>query len=214
MRLLVLCSLLLFCGCSVPGVVGSGNIQQESRQVDDFTKVSFAGGGDIKIVAGADKPSCAVQCDDNLLSYISTEVVDKELRIRVNGSSKISPTQGMQIEISVPDLNSLELSGGTTTSVTGLKPAVFDVQLSGNHDLQCEGQADQFHIQAQGACKILAAKLTSKSATINLVGSGSVDVQASETLDVKIAGTGRVRYVGDPAITQSIAGAGKIEKLD
>lgn len=217
MRSLLLFTLVfLGSGCNFlpQSLPGSGIIKQEARAVGDFNKVSFGGSADIKIVAGAAEPSCSIQCDDNLLSFISTEVVDKELRIRLNGSSKISPTKGLQVEISLPDLDALNLAGDTTTSVTGLTPAMFDVHLSGSHDLQCEGLADKVHFAVAGTCNIKAAKLQSKSTSINLSGSGSVEIQASEKLDVKIAGSGTVRYVGEPAITQSIAGVGKIEKME
>ena len=208
--------LLMFAGCNflAQSLPGSGTIKQETRQVGEFNKVSFGGAGDLKIVSGADQPACSIQCDDNLLSFISTEVVDKELRIHLNGSGKISPSKGLQVEISVPNLEAVKLAGGTTTTMTGLKPAVLDIDLAGSHDLQCEGQADKVQLKVAGACKVMAGKLQSKSTSINLSGSGSIEIQASETLDVKIAGSGTVRYIGEPAITQSIAGVGKIEKME
>lgn len=216
MRLvLILLSLAICGGCDVlsNSIPGSGVIKRESRQVGEFTKVSFAGGADLKIAAGAEEGSCELQCDENLLQHISTDVVNGELQIRMANGSRISPTKGLQIEISVPALAQLDLAGGTTTSIKGMKQSEFQVKLAGSHDLDCAGEVDSAQFEAAGACKILASQLKTKSTSIEMAGSGTAEVQASDTLTVEIAGSGTVRYLGNPAVKQSIAGAGKIEKM-
>lgn len=213
--LLILTSLLLISGCDLAGksIPGSGTIKREAREVGDFEKIVFAGAATLAITAGAEQTSCEVQCDDNLLEHVSTEVVGKELRIYLTNAARISPTKGLQIEISVPSLKDIELAGSTTTSITGLKESAFDASLAGSHELKCDGQAETVQFEAAGSCKILAEGLETKSTSIELAGSGSADVQASDKLDVEIAGSGTVRYRGEPAINKSVAGSGKIVKL-
>jgi hypothetical protein len=87
------------------------------------------------------------------------------------------------------------------------------LELAGSHDVSCEGQVERVDWAAAGACKILASKLQAKTVTIELAGSCSAEVEASEKLDVSIAGSGSVKYRGDAKVSQKIAGSGSIEKL-
>ncbi len=48
---------------------------------------------------------------------------------------------------------------------------------------------------------------------INIPGSGSVVVNAKESLKVNIQGSGSIQYVGDPKVTKSITGAGSVRKM-
>lgn len=215
MRVPVIVGLLLFTGCNFMSnsIPGSGTIKREVRQVGGFTKLAFAGLGTLTVTAGTEESTCAIQCDDNLLPYITTEVVDGQLQIHTSKGHNIAPTERLQIEISVPNLASLELAGATITNVSGLKETSFDAELAGSNDLTLEGEVDTAHFEAAGSCKILAAELNTKTTSIELAGSGSADVHATENLSVEIAGAGTVRYRGEPKIKQSIAGSGKIDKL-
>lgn len=144
--LLILCSLWLCTGCNLLGksIPGSGVIKRESRQVAEFSKVSFAAGsGDIQVIAGAEQAACEIECDDNLLQYVTTEVVGDELRIRLRDTSLILPTKGLKLAIQVPKLSGVELAGGTTTSISGLNNESIKVELAGSHDVSCEGQAER-----------------------------------------------------------------------
>lgn len=213
--LLLLMSLAIVGGCDVlsKSIPGSGVIKREARQVGEFTKVSFAGGADLQIEAGAGQGSCEIQCDDNLMEYIKTDVIDGELQIRLAKGARISPTNGLLFEIKVTNLGQLDLAGVTTTSISGMKQAEFQVKLAGSHEVNCAGEVDTAQFESAGTCKILASQLKTKSTSIEVAGSGTAEVQASDTLTVEIAGSGTVRYLGDPSVKQSIAGAGKIEKM-
>ncbi len=165
-----------------------------------------------KITAGAEQGSCEIQCDDNLLELIKTEVVDGELQIELLGTSRISPTKGLQLEISAPNVTQLKLSGSTRSSIVGLDQAAFDVALAGSHNLDCAGQVESAQFESAGSCKILAAELKTKSTSIELAGSGTAEVHASDKLSVEIAGSGKVLYLGEPVCQPEHRGLGKDRK--
>lgn len=210
--LLLLC-LIVCCGCHPmePPIHGSGTIKSEAREIGDFRRLGFGGAGKLVITAGAEQVSCTVRCDDNLLQYVTTEVVKDELRI--NLTRNIAPTEKLQFEISVPQLSHMQLAGSTSTDVRGLSQDTFDVTLAGSHELTCEGEANAVSLHGAGSCKVLGENLKTKSTTIKLAGSATANIDVSDELTIDIAGTGTVRYRGNPKIKQSIAGSGKVEKL-
>ncbi len=61
-------------------VKGSGNIIKDSRSVAGFDKVSISGSGFLLITQG-DEESLAIECDDNIASYIRSSVKDGTLNI-------------------------------------------------------------------------------------------------------------------------------------
>jgi hypothetical protein len=55
--------------------------------------------------------------------------------------------------------------------------------------------------------------VAAKSAITNTSGSGTIKLNASETLDVTIAGSGSVFYCGTPIIKTNISGSGRVINL-
>ncbi len=211
MRYVLLASLLL-CGCAVVsrGVPGSGVVAHESRKVGSFTKFVLAGDADIELTAGADGSSCELDFDDNLLPFVVTEVVNDELRVHL--SQAVSPSSRLKIKVSVPELKGVDLAGAADVTIQGLDQSTLTVSMAGSQKVSCQGKVESAHFKAAGSATLLAADLEAKSVSINITGSGSADVNASEKLSVNIAGSGTVRYLGEPQIDQSIAGSGKIMK--
>ena len=85
------------------------------------------------------------------------------------------------------------------------------VDLSGSGNIAVDGVADRVTISLPGSGNIECKGLKAKSAKVTLMGSGTVTVYASETLDASVAGSGAIRYDGSPAqVTKSITGSGTI----
>ena len=57
-----------------------------------------------------------------------------------------------------------------------------------------------------------ARSLEGRVAQVAIAGSGDVDVNVSESLDVTIAGSGDVSYLGSPRVSQRIRGSGRVHK--
>ena len=50
--------------------------------------------------------------------------------------------------------------------------------------------------------------------TVQLAGSGDVELHATESLDAKISGSGDIRYRGQPRTTIKTAGSGSVQSAD
>jgi hypothetical protein len=61
-----------------------------------------------------------------------------------------------------------------------------------------------------GSGSINAAQLNSDVAIVYISGSGVVDVDVNNALDVTIIGSGKVYYTGNPTVEDYISGSGEV----
>lgn len=209
-RSMLLFSLIFLIGCSShwSGKKGSGVVTTQSREIEAFEKLEFAGAGNIDLVVGGET-HLEVVADDNLLEDIVTEVVDGVLKI--NFKESLAPSQTIQFKIITDQLNSLQIAGSSRSVITGIESENFDISIAGSADIECSGIAEKTTIDIAGAGSIKALDLTSRYAKLSISGSGSVEINAVDELGVSIAGSGKVRYTGSPTISQSIAGVGSVK---
>jgi hypothetical protein len=84
--------------------------------------------------------------------------------------------------------------------------------MGGTRDVEISGEADRQEVEILGSGDYRAEDLKSKEAKIDVRGSGSAVVNASDELEAGVTGSGSVEYVGDPAVEQNVSGAGEVRK--
>jgi len=218
------------------GIKGSGIIESETRDLDDFTHISLSYPAKVTVTQG-DEYSIKITGDDNLLPQISTDIEDGTLIVRneVQGwKNRIRPTTGLVIELTVVDLNRIDINtasqlfvneletdnlvlavgGAGDISITDLTAKSLDVILSGAGSIDASGKVDSLDVTISGFGEIDASNLETKQADVTINGSGSTSVWVANELDVNINGAGNVRYYGDPvSVRESINGAGSVSPL-
>ncbi|HMP80981.1 MAG TPA: head GIN domain-containing protein [Pirellulaceae bacterium] len=205
-------SLGLVSGCGfvfrmAGSVSGSGNVISESRDVEDFDRISFAGSGTLTIVVGQ-PTAIELKCDDNLLPLIRTEVKDGTLHIYPD--QPIMPTDDLRIDISTEQLKRFALAGSCKATIDALDSKRLELAISGSGNITCQGTAEELAIEIAGSGDVNCFELASRTVQVSIAGSGEVSVHALDRLKVRIAGSGRVRYEGNPTVEQQIAGSGSI----
>ena len=116
-------------GSSGSGVQGSGVAATQSRVLATFSRLDLAGSNDVTVAVGR-RQSVVVRADSNLMRYVTTRVVAGTLVIGTTGSFTIrSP---MSVEVSVPSLAAVALSGSGKISVTGIEAPRLTVTLPGS----------------------------------------------------------------------------------
>ena len=93
-------------------VQGSGVQVTQSRTVPAFGSVELAGSNNVSIHVGQ-KQSVQVYADDNLIDRVTTDV-DATTLVIGSKSGSYSTNSPMRVEVSVPSLSDLTLSGSGT----------------------------------------------------------------------------------------------------
>ena len=204
---------MAICGCNFlkPPVVGSRQMAKETRILEDFDKFQVSGAADVEWAPLAGEAKCELQCDENLLGLIRTEVIDGQLVIAPVQS--IRPSEGLKIRLSSEHLRQVEMAGACQITLTDLNEPALDIQGAGSSKVNCTGTVDALQLEFAGSSRCEAGQLSTRTTDIRIAGSGKAEVRVSDKLNVKVAGSGKVRYHGSPEVKQSISGSGKIEKI-
>jgi len=206
----------------------------ESREVDEFSAVEFAGFGDLEVVQG-DEYSLQLSGPTDLVDRIETEVRGDTLYIDRDGSWEIwilgMGDRQVDITITTPELKELKVEGAGVVNIDGLEGDSFEFDLSGAGQLQgrnlrlvelivdmsgagaadLTGMVDTQKVVISGAGEYNAKDLETRVTSVDMSGAGSANVWATETLDVSADGAGTVKYWGDPDVRQDVSGAGTVD---
>lgn len=215
-------------------VEGSGVRMTEERDIGNVDEVVLSGVGDLTIVSGA-MPALSVTADDNILPALETNAAGGKLKLGTRSLTSIHPKTKIAYTLTVPQLNSITVSGAGTVKTQRLEADNLKLQLSGAgkaqlDNLKCKslaltlsgsgianlsGSAEEFKLRVSGAGKIDAANLKTNSADVRISGSGQAAIWATNELKARISGAGNVKYRGQPRhIEQKVSGSGHIRAME
>lgn len=188
---------LFFTACALgPVVNGSGEIITEEREVGPFTGVDISGGVDVDVTYGGSQ-SVELTSDHNIVAIIETTVRDGVLFVRSDES--YSPSEGVQLEITVPVIELIDVSGSSDVTVHGVpleanRLDLFRVDISGSADVATDWmEANRMEIEVSGSGSLMMNKLDIDATAIDISGSGDVVLTgAGEKLDAEVSGSGNV----------------------
>ena len=219
-------------------VDGSGERQTETRQLSPFHSIVIKGSADVTFQQGTEQ-ELVITTDNNILPVISTTVSNNVLT--VDAERCYSTSNGLQIEVTIPDLQSFKIEGSgslrnlPSTSHEGLKLNDLHLEIEGSGDIllndllmntltlivegsgeiSATGSGETIDIIIKGSGDITADQFIVKEAEASISGSGEIRVQALEALRAAISGSGDIYYRGSPATLEtSISGSGDIIKLN
>jgi hypothetical protein len=208
-------------------------IRTETREVAPFTRLDFAGVGELTVVQG-EREALVIEADDEVLSEIRTEVRGDTLHIGYKpvGILKMLFQAGKPIRIAVTAVTIVEISDSgagnlqspgisgqrltLTTSGVGninierITADELDVAISGTGSVTVAGKARQQRLSASGVGSYRASDLESDVATVTITGTGSALMWINEILDARLSGVGSLEYYGEPRISQRVSGIGRI----
>jgi len=134
---------------------------------------------------------------------IETDTVrDEKLELIISGSGNIYST------FYGDDYKSVISGSGNMDIYAECKTTETDI--SGSGKIMIAGYADYGTFNISGSGTIKAYDFFLKEANVNISGSGTGYINASEKLDVVISGTGDIYYIGDPEIDYSDFGPGNL----
>lgn len=227
---------LILVGCSVQENRSEAKRVQEKREVPSFSRIVFAGVGDLVIHQG-EKEGVELEGPSDLLPYVVTHVNNGTLNIEEKPRGWLesfkSRSTPFVAHLYLKNIEEVSLSGqgkltsdqplksqNLTIKVSGagkvdlaLESNEFMASIAGAGDYRLKGKVVSQEIQISGSGSYEASDLMSEKTSIDIRGSGNADVNVNKELNVIITGAGVVRYTGTPQVTQKIFGSGKIEQL-
>ena len=195
-------------GLSASGVRGSGVAATQSRVLPRFSRLDLAGSTNVTVVAGG-RQSVVVRADSNLIRNVTTHVVAGTLVIGTTGS--FTTRAPMNVQVSVPSLAAVKLSGSGQISVSRIEAARLTVTLPGSGVLYASGTASQLDVTLGGSGLAQLSKLIARDAHAAVTGSGLIRVTATAKLNATVSGSGAVIYGGNPPqVTRNVTGSGAV----
>ena len=201
-------------------VVGSGDLVTKEEFFTDFTSVN-AGSGFMVEISQSNSHNVLVTADDNVMEYIEVKKSGDTLIIGVKwGYSFRSAT--FNVEITMPELHSLELSGGAMGKLEEFSSTrAFSLELSGGSILRGEfetsgdaefdlsggsqllgfvGEANDLTIDASSGSRLELSDFPVHNTDVELSGGSHATINLDGRLDADLSGGSQLFYIGDPSL--------------
>lgn len=203
---------LVMSGCSEEGINGKGPIVEDERMVDDFTSLDLQIPAKLYVYSGAES-SVRIRTNQNLMSRIETTVVNGELRIETIPDVWIRKTDVLNVYVTSDLVSNFRINGSGFIMIEDcLNTNSASFEINGSGDIHACGQTDVLSVVVNGSGKFRGYDLETKTAELEIYGSGDIETRVSETLEASISGSGNVRYVGNPQVFTQISGSGNVRK--
>jgi hypothetical protein len=214
------------------GIPGSGSIISETREVGSFDRIRFVSEGTVTVRFAAAE-SVMIEGDDNLMQYLETTVEAGTLVVETSESVDIAPTQPPQFTISAVDLVGIEFVGAGTLTADATAARTFDLAFVGVGELAIDdltvdelrltldgvgtvrlgGTATKQVANVDGVAEYDGGDLATTSTELEVGGSTSTLVWATDELLVTGSGLAEVRYYGDPAVEADLIDSAIVTSL-
>jgi putative autotransporter adhesin-like protein len=191
------------------GLQGSGHAAAQTRAVAPFHGIELAGSNNVVIRVG-EQQSVTVKADDNLLDRVTTHVTDESLVIDETPGS-FTTKSPMSVEVTVPSLTEVTISGSGNCVVTGVRSPSLKVDVPGSGVVTAAGAASRLDVSLSGSGVAQLRGLVAREVQASVSGSGTIFTTVTSSLDASVSGSGAILYGGNPQeVTTSITGQGAI----
>ena len=205
----VVVALLARGGLPGSGTQGTGVAATQSRVLPTFSRLDLAGSNNVTVAVGG-RQSVVVHADSNLIRHVTTRVAAGTLVIGTTGS--FTTRSPMSVEVSVPSLAAVTLSGSGKISVTGIDAPRLTVTLPGSGRVYAGGTVTQLDVTIGGSGLAQLGSLAARDVHAVVAGSGLIRVTASASLNAAVTGSGAIIYSGNPQVTSSVTGSGAVTR--
>lgn len=190
------------------GVIGSGHLITEQRELKLFDKLAINVVANVKVKPGK-RLLLTIKGDDNIVKIISSKVVNK--RLIISSLKSYSTRKPLQISIEVPFLKEVTQAGTGSIFLENITKDVMKILISGNGSISAIGSTNQLDAEIDGSGTLNLQKLIAKNVNVRIDGVGEANLHVKNRLDINIQGVGNVNYSGNPKIVnKSIMGVGNI----
>lgn len=209
-------------------IAPSGQVITDDLKLEDFDAVEVSGSFEVD-VRRADSYRTAITVDDNLRDRVEVSKQGRTLRVALRNVS-LTGRPTLRLEVAMPDLRRLQLSGATRGTIEGFKSSNdLDLNVSGASSLKGDVTAGRMRVEASGASRVelegtasdLRMDISGASrfgtqgfsvatANVQMSGASGGELTITERLDADLSGASRLSYYGNPSLgrTQTSGGSG------
>lgn len=141
-----------------------------------------------------------------------TEETRPKIFVYIKEATEIEINTKSKVEIQkykIPSLKILFNSNGSLIA-DSIETENLEITQTLAGFVSIKGTSDNLSLYSSNSSRTLLRFMPVKKASINSQGSGAIELNVTETLDVKIAGSSPIRYQGVPTITKEITGDGSL----
>jgi hypothetical protein len=207
-RLAVAAAALALVGC------GGGPRVTETREVAPFQRIEVADGVEVRVVPGSGS-EVRVRAGKDVMERVGTESSDGLLRLELHDRGIVigpDPLADVRMEVGAASLDELRIVGSGDVTLAGVDEDALALAVEGSGEIEGAGRVDRLTATIEGAGTARLSDLETRTARVVVEGSGDVDLNVREELDVVVEGAGDVSYRGDPNVESEISGAGDISR--
>jgi hypothetical protein len=230
--LLLITSLFLFSSClDWFGTTGKGNIVTQNVTATNFQNIELLNAANVDIIKG-DTFEVQISDYENIIQNLSVAVVNHNLVISTIPIGTILLNSKAHVTIIMKDsLNAVAIAGSgnvnlnspfkdlNTTILTGsgnifsnenLNINQLNASILGSGNISAKGNVNSLTGLISGSGNLNFSNLIAKKASCTISGSGTMNVNVTDSLKALITGSGSIKYKGNPIISSTITGSGVV----
>jgi hypothetical protein len=206
------------CSPTSETIVGSGNFVTQQKDFSDFSAIEVTSAFEVEI-SQSSFYSISVTADDNVIDYIQVSKTGNILTVGMQEGFYQSTT--LQVEIEMPEIDSLKLSGATVGMIEDFSSSEpffvelsgasilkmvdmdvgdFEVELHGASILTAEGSGNDLFSIVKAASKLDLTNFPVSNSNLAVSDASQATVNLDGTLDAVVSGASTVYYIGEPTM--------------
>ncbi len=120
---------------------------------------------------------------------------------------------GLSIVVRAPNISSFDLSGRNTLAIEGYRQPTLRLDVSGRSEVTASGETDDVTLDLSGSGEVDLGALKTRSADVEISGSADASIAPTERAQLDISGSGDVRLLTRPKTLETdISGAGRVRQ--
>lgn len=199
----LLVAALLLAGCTR----GEGPVLTQSRNLEPFSRVEVGSGIHLAIRFGPAEP-IVVHAQANIQDKVRTGVRNGVLQVEANGDIVVADP--VVIDVVIPALEAVSLSGGAQVDVTGLAAEAMDIALSGGARATMTGAAGSLTLTARGGSAASLEGLATETVSVDLDGGSSAEVTATGVVSGSASGGAQLHVSGGGSVSVDTSGGAEV----
>lgn len=199
---------------SLSTLPGAALAAEANRALPAFIAVNAKGAFAMTIEVGKTQ-SVRISGDERFVAALKTEVIDRELQVRIDDKAYKGVKGDPRITITLPSLSRVKVEGAGETVITGVAGDRIDLSYLGAGRLSAAGKVQYLRLNARGVGEVDTKALHAERVDVNFSGVGNVSVYATDTVNAVAKGMGSLTYYGRPkTVNKSVSGIGNVSAGD